>query len=59
MAGKPNHPKKTLPGEKPLTLGELIAATYDACGDQVAGKILRLAAESRIIRFKRRQTFID
>jgi hypothetical protein len=36
-----------------LTLGDLIAATYSACGEQGAPKILQLAIDSHLIRFKR------
>lgn len=39
---------------KGLTLGDLIAATYNACGDQRAPKILQLAIDSQVVRFKRR-----
>ena len=38
---------------KDLTLGELIAATYNACGEERAPKILQLAIESHLVRFKR------
>jgi hypothetical protein len=37
---------------KNLSLGELIASTYDACGEQRAPKILQLAIDSKLIRFK-------
>ena len=36
---------------KPLTLGDLIASTYAACGKQ-APKLLRLALESHLIRLQ-------
>jgi hypothetical protein len=39
---------------KDLTLGDLIAATYTACGEQRAPKILQLALNSQLVRFKRR-----
>jgi hypothetical protein len=38
---------------KNLTLGDLIAATYRACGSHGAPKILQLAIDSHIVRFKR------
>lgn len=38
---------------KNLTFGELIAATYRACGKQKAPKILQLAIESQLIKFSR------
>jgi hypothetical protein len=38
---------------KTMTLGDLIAATYNACGDQQAPKILQLAIDSHLVRFKR------
>jgi hypothetical protein len=38
---------------KSLTFGDLIAATYQACGRQQAPKILQLAMESNLIRFSR------
>jgi len=37
---------------KRLTLGELIAATYSACGEDKAPKILQLAIDSHLVRFK-------
>jgi len=37
---------------KNLSLGELIASTYSACGEQRAPKILQLAIDSKLIRFK-------
>jgi hypothetical protein len=37
---------------KNLTLGDLIAATYSACGEQRAPKILRLAIDSHLVQFK-------
>jgi hypothetical protein len=36
-----------------LTLGDLIAATYSACGERQAPKILQLAIDSHLVRFKR------
>jgi hypothetical protein len=39
-------------GTNNLTLGELIAATYNACGEQKAPKILQLAIDSHLVRFK-------
>jgi hypothetical protein len=36
-----------------LTFGDLVAATYDACGQQQAPKILQMALESHLIRFSR------
>jgi hypothetical protein len=38
---------------KNMTLGDLIAATYGACGEQRAPKILQLAIDSHLVRFKR------
>jgi hypothetical protein len=38
---------------KTVTLGNLIAATYNACGEQQAPKILQLAIDSHLVRFKR------
>jgi len=38
---------------KNLTLGDLIAATYGACGEQRAPKILQLAIDSHLVRFKK------
>jgi len=40
---------------KNLTLGDLIAATYSACGEQRAPKILQLAIDSHLVQFKRSQ----
>jgi len=38
--------------EKPsLTLGELIARTYSACGEKDAPNILHLAMEAQVIRY--------
>jgi hypothetical protein len=37
---------------KNLTLGDLIAATYSACGEQRAPKILQLAIVSHLVQFK-------
>ena len=55
---KTRYPKKTpaTRGErKPLTFGELVAATYEICGDRAARKILQLALNSEIIIFKRQR----
>ena len=42
--------------EKPsLTLGELIARTYSACGEKDAPNILHLAMEAQVIKFSRPQ----
>jgi len=38
---------------KPMTLGDLITATYNACGDQQAPKILQLAMDLHLVRGKR------
>jgi len=38
---------------KNLTLGDLIAATYDVCGEQGAPKILQLALDFHLVRLKR------
>jgi len=40
-------------GAKNMTLGDLIAATYRACGEERAPKILQLAIESHLVRLKR------
>jgi len=37
-----------------MTLGDLIAATYNACGDKGAPKILQLALKSQMVRFAQR-----
>jgi hypothetical protein len=37
---------------KNLTLGDLIAATYDAYGEQRAPTILQRAIDSHVVRFK-------
>jgi len=37
---------------KKLTLGDLIAATYTACGEQQAPKVLQLAIDSHLVRFR-------
>jgi hypothetical protein len=49
------HKPKIAPGieGKNLTLGDLIAATYSACGERQAPKILQLAIESHLVRLKR------
>jgi hypothetical protein len=36
-----------------LTLGDLIASTYGACGEKGAGRVLQLAMESQVIRYSR------
>ncbi len=42
--------------EKPsLTLGELIARTYSACGEKDAPNILQLAMEAQVIKYSRPQ----
>jgi hypothetical protein len=49
------HPKKTSISRgrrKAMTFGELVAATYEACGDRAARKILQLAVNSEIVSFK-------
>jgi len=38
---------------KILTLGDLIAATYRDCGERRAPKILQMAMDTQLIRFKR------
>jgi hypothetical protein len=40
---------------KNLTLGDLIARTYSACGEKRASNILQLAMEAQIIKFTRSQ----
>jgi hypothetical protein len=40
---------------KNLTLGDLIAATYSACGEQQAPRILQLAINSHLVTLKRAQ----
>jgi hypothetical protein len=48
--------KKTCQIEpKNLTLGDLVTATYSACGEQQAPRILQLAIDSQLIKFKRTQ----
>jgi len=42
---------------KKMTLGDLITATYNACGPQGAPKILKLAIESQLVRFAPRPVF--
>jgi len=37
---------------KNLTLGDLIAATYGACGEKGASKILQLAMKAHLVRLK-------
>jgi hypothetical protein len=55
-----NSMMKTLSKTKPissrieaknLTLGGLIAATYDACGEKGASKLLQLAMETQVIKY--------
>jgi hypothetical protein len=41
-----------------LTLGQLIASTYNACGEQEAPKLLQLALESNVVRLAQRQSFL-
>ena len=53
---KSTHPKKkTVPSKrgKPLTFGDLVLATYRAYGDRRAGKMLKFAINSQLIRFER------
>jgi hypothetical protein len=38
--------------DKNMTLGDLIVATYSACGEQQAPKILQMAIDSHLVRFK-------
>jgi hypothetical protein len=38
---------------KTLTLGDLIASTYGACGEHGASKILQLAMEAHVIKYPR------
>jgi hypothetical protein len=49
------HPKTSSPAgrseTKNLTLGDLVASTYAACGDR-APKLLQLALESQLVRLK-------
>jgi hypothetical protein len=40
---------------KNLTLGDLIAGTYSACGEKGASKILQLAMEAHVIKYSRAQ----
>ena len=40
---------------KNLTVGDLVATTYSACGEQQAPKILQLAIDSQLVKFKRPQ----
>ncbi len=40
---------------KNLTLGDLIAGTYSACGEKGASKILQLAMEAHVIKYSRPQ----
>ena len=40
-----------------LTLGDLIAATYNAVGEQGAPKLLKAAIESQMVRFAPRPFF--
>jgi len=38
---------------KTMTLGDLIVATYDDCGEKGTAKVLQLAMESHLVLFKR------
>jgi len=38
---------------KNLTLGDLIIATYSACGEQRAPQIVQLAIDSHLVRFEK------
>ena len=40
-----------------LTLGDLIAGTYNACGEKGASKLLQLAMKANVIKFSRQQGF--
>lgn len=40
-----------------MTLGDLIAATYNAVGEQGAPKLLKAAIESQLVRFAPRPVF--
>jgi hypothetical protein len=42
---------------KNLTLGELIASTYNACGEQEAPRILQLALNTHLVRLTQRPPF--
>jgi len=42
---------KTLPTRKGLRFGDLIAAVYDACGEQRARGIVRLAVNAHLVTF--------
>ena len=42
---------------KNLTLGDLIAVTYSACGEKEASRLLQLAMEANVIKFSRKQGF--
>ena len=53
---KTNHKAKSTScriDHKSLTLGDLISATYTACGEERAPHILQLAIDSHLVRFKR------
>lgn len=53
MKASPKTKDSVQTGAKTMTLGDLIAATYSACGEQRAPKILQLAIESNLVRLKR------
>jgi hypothetical protein len=38
---------------KKLTLGDLISATYGACGEQRAPQIVQFAIDSHLVRFEK------
>jgi hypothetical protein len=40
---------KKYPARKALTLGELVASVYSACGGQLAPGVLRLATEAHLV----------
>ncbi len=47
---------RRLPTQK-MTLGDLIAATYNAVGNQGAPKLLKVAIDSQLVRFAPRPVF--
>jgi hypothetical protein len=47
-----NSPAPLLLKTKSLTLGDLIASTYSACGAPRASRLLQLALDAQIVRFK-------
>jgi len=56
---KTSHKTKNLFNQaetKNLTLGDIIAATYGACGERGAGKFLQLAMEANLIKYSRPQS---